>query len=48
MAKSRRMTAEEFAAIEERSRQFKELLTRRRARDEKLKAAQQKVDPQQK
>lgn len=45
MAKNPRMTAEEFAAMEERSRQFKELLVRRRARDEELKAAQRKAEP---
>lgn len=45
MAKSRRLTAEDLAAQEERSREFKALLERRRARDEELKAARLKPDP---
>lgn len=45
MAKSQRRTAEELAAQEERSRHFYELLVRRRARDEELKAAQRNPDP---
>lgn len=45
MAKSRRLTAEDMAAHAERSRQFKELLVRRQARDEELKAAREKAEP---
>ena len=44
MAKSRRLTAEDLAAQEERSRHFYELLERRRARDEELKAAVRKAE----
>lgn len=44
MAKSRRLTREDLAAQAERSRQFKELLVRRRARDVELKAAWSKPD----
>lgn len=47
MAKSRRLTDEDLAAHAERSREFYELLERRRARDEELKAAARK-DPRRK
>ncbi|MGH3071214.1 MAG: hypothetical protein ACRDNB_02950 [Gaiellaceae bacterium] len=42
MAKSHRLTDEELAAQEERSRRFRELLERRAKRDEELKAARRK------
>lgn len=48
MAKRRRMTDEDLAAHDERSRQFKEMLVRRQARDEELKAAARKAEPPQK
>jgi hypothetical protein len=48
MAKHRKTTPEEFRAQEERSRRFHELLERRQARDEELRAARQKPQQPQK
>jgi hypothetical protein len=42
MAKPRKMTPEELAEREKRSREFRELLERRRALDEKLRAERER------
>ena len=45
MAKNRKLTAEELAAQDERSRHFDELLERRRARDQELSATRRQAEP---
>ena len=44
MGKFKKTTREELAAQEERSRQFRELLERRVARDAELKAARERAE----